>query len=96
MYGSIFTLKVKSGHEEELLNLFKSYDQDRPKGGIAWFVLNADSKEEWVGVAVFASKEEYVANAERPEQHENFVQMMEHLESEPEWTDGEFLIGETY
>ncbi|MBR73845.1 MAG: hypothetical protein CL872_02760 [Dehalococcoidaceae bacterium] len=96
MYGSIFTLKVKSGHEEELLNLFKSYDQDRPKGGVAWFVLNADSKEEWVGVAVFASKEEYVANAERPEQHENFVQMMEHLESEPEWTDGEFLIGETY
>jgi len=96
MYGSIFTLKVKSGHEEELLNLFKSYDQDRPKGGIAWFVLNADSKDEWVGVAVFASKEEYVANAERPEQHENFVQMMEHLESEPEWTDGEFLIGETY
>ena len=96
MYGSIFTLKVKSGHEEELLNLFKSYDQDRPKGGIAWCVLNADSKEEWVGVAVFASKEEYVANAERPEQHENFVQMMEHLESEPEWTDGEFLIGETY
>ena len=96
MYGSIFTLKVKSGHEEELLNLFKSYDQDRPKGGVAWFVLNADSKEEWVGVAVFASKEEYVANTERPEQHENFVQMMEHLESEPEWTDGEFLIGETY
>ena len=96
MYGSIFTLKVKSGHEEELLNLFKSYDQDRPKGGIAWFVLNADSKDEWVGVAVFASKEEYVANAERPEQHENFVQMMEHLESEPEWTDGEFLIGATY
>ena len=96
MYGSIFTLKVKSGHEEELLNLFKSYDQDRPKGGVAWIVLNADSKEEWVGVAVFASKEEYVANAERPEQHENFVQMMEHLESEPEWTDGEFLIGETY
>ena len=60
MYGSIFTLKVKSGHEEELLNLFKSYDQDRPKGGVAWFVLNADSKEEWVGVAVFASKEEHV------------------------------------
>ncbi|MDG1990331.1 MAG: hypothetical protein P8J51_03570 [Dehalococcoidia bacterium] len=96
MYGTIFTLKVKSGHEEPLLDLFKSYDQDRPIGGLAWFVLNADSKEEWVGVAVFASKEEYVANAERPEQHENFVQMMEHLESEPDWTDGEFLIGQTY
>ena len=96
MYGSIFSMKVKIGHEDQLLDLFKSYDQDRPKGGVAWFVLNADSKEEWVGVAVFASKEEYVANAERPEQHENFVQMMEHLESEPDWTDGEFLIGETY
>ena len=95
MYGSIFSMKVKIGHEDQLLDLFKSYDQDRPKGGVAWFVLNADSKEEWVGVAVFASKEEYVANAERPEQHENFVQMMEHLESEPTWTDGEYLIGQT-
>tara|TARA_B100000700_G_scaffold146341_1_gene162839 strand:- start:7885 stop:8175 length:291 start_codon:yes stop_codon:yes gene_type:complete len=96
MYGSIFSFKVKNGHEDDLLNLFKSYDQDRPEGGLAWFVLNADSKEEWLGVAVFENKEAYVANAERPEQHENFMQMMEHLESEPEWTDGEFIVGETY
>jgi hypothetical protein len=96
MYGSIFSMKVKNGHEEQLLSLFNSYNESRPDGAVAWFVLNADEKDEWIGVAVFTSKEAYVANANLPEQHDNFVQMMEHLESEPQWTDGEYVIGETY
>ena len=55
MYGSIFSMKVKNGHEEQLLSLFNSYNESRPDGAVAWFVLNADEKDEWIGVAVFTS-----------------------------------------
>ena len=47
-----------------------------------------------IGVAVFRDKEAYVANANRPEQHESFMKIMDHLASEPDWTDGEYVIGE--
>ena len=50
-----------------------------------------DKNADLVGVAVFESKEAYVANANDPEQHEAFTKMMEHLEAEPSWTDGEYI-----
>ena len=43
---------------------------------------------------IFESKEAYVANANRPEQHESFLKMMEHLASEPTWNDGTYVIAE--
>ena len=42
----------------------------------------------------FKDKEAYVANAQSPEQHERYLQMIEHLESEPEWQDGEIITEE--
>ncbi len=95
MYGTIFTLKIKPGHHEQLLDVFKELsDSPKPAGGVAWFVMKPDDKEEWTGVAVFESKEAYVANANRPEQHESFLKMMEHLASEPTWNDGTYVIAE--
>jgi len=32
-------------------------------------------------------------NNMKPEQHENFTNMMQYLASEPEWNDGKYLIG---
>ena len=94
MYGSIFNLNIKSGHEDKLLGLMKEESTSPPDGMVAWFVMKPDDKDEWVGVAIFKNKEAYVANANRPEQHESFLKMMEHLESEPMWTDGTYVIGE--
>tara|TARA_Y100000758_G_C15779001_1_gene322602 strand:- start:207 stop:500 length:294 start_codon:yes stop_codon:yes gene_type:complete len=94
MYGTIFKMKVKPGHEDQLLTILDS-SETQPDGGVAWFLMNPDSESEWIGVAVFDSKESYLANANNPKQHEMFLKMMEHLESEPTWTDGEYLIGQT-
>ena len=93
MYGTIFELNIKDGHHEALL---KEINQDKrfPKGMKAWFIMNPNEQKEWIGVAIFESKEAYVANAESPEQHEQFLKLMEHLESEPSWTDGEFVFGQ--
>ena len=94
MYGTIFKMKVKLGHEDQLLTILDS-SETQPDGGVAWFLMDPDSESEWIGVAVFDSKESHLANANNPEQHEMFLKMMEHLESEPTWTDGEYLIGQT-
>ena len=93
MYGTIFKLKIKPGHHEQLLDVFKELsDAPKPAGGVAWFVMKPDDKEDWIGVAVFDSKESHVNNSNRPEQHQMFLKMMEHLESEPEWTDGTYEV----
>ena len=94
MYGTIFNLKIKPGHEGELLKELNEEASDKPDGMVAWFVMNPDNNNDWIGVAVFESKQAYIANANRPEQHQAFLKMMEHLESEPIWTDGEYVIGE--
>ena len=41
--------------------------------------MNPDSENEWIGVAVFDSKEAHLANANTPKQHEMFLQMMDIL-----------------
>ena len=91
MYGTIFNLNIKSGHHEALIKIFT--EQDPPAGMVAWFVMNPDAQESWIGVAVFEDKETYVANAESPQQHESFLKIMGHLESEPTWTDGTYVDG---
>tara|TARA_S200000501_G_C20274224_1_gene504235 strand:+ start:248 stop:535 length:288 start_codon:yes stop_codon:yes gene_type:complete len=93
MYGSIFNLKPKKGKKDDLINHLKN-DEDRPEGGIAWYVLNPDNDGDLVGIAIFKDKESYVKNAERPEQHESFMKMMDLLDEEPFWNDGNFVIGE--
>ena len=93
MFGTIFNLKIKSGHEDALLRYFR--ENETPDGMVAWFVMDPDDKDEWIAVAVFESKDKYVANASSAAQHVSFLKMMEHLESEPEWIDGEYVVGET-
>ena len=53
--------------------------------------MDADPNELYL-VAMFSSKEAYVANANSPEQHEMFTQMMAFLEAEPEWHDGAVVM----
>ena len=61
---------------------------------IAWFLMKPDNKnEDLIGVDIFESKQTHLANANSPEQNESFTKIMKHLESEPKWTDVEYIIG---
>jgi len=44
---------------------------------------------------VFKDKESYFANAERPETHQEYLEMLEHLQEEPEWQDGAVIVART-
>ena len=43
MYGTIFTMKVKAGHEDRLLGVLNSREEP-PAGGISWFLMNPDNQ----------------------------------------------------
>ena len=90
MYGTIFTMKVKAGHKDQLIEVFNSR-QEPPAGGVAWFLMNPDTQSELIAVAVFGSKEAKDANGNDPNQHKMFQKIMGHLESEPTWVDGEYV-----
>lgn len=92
MYGTIFNLRVKQGHEDEFLKLMEA--EESPEGMVAWFVMKPDEKKDWIGIAIFENKEAHLANANSSKQNESFLKMMNYLESEPTWTDGNYVIGE--
>ena len=76
MYGTIFNLNVKKGHKDELIIMMKENDR-MPDGMGAWFLMNPDDDgKDMVGVAIFKNKEAHLANANNPDQHDYFVEMM--------------------
>ena len=92
MYGTVFSMTVKKGHKEKLIKAIGS--DEYPPGMVCWFLLDPDnSSENMTGVAVFKDKESYIENANRPEQHEQYMRIVEHIEGEPVWTDGEIVQG---
>ena len=68
--------------------------EESPEGMIALFVMKPDEKKDWIGIAIFENKEAHLPNANSSKQNESFLKMMNHLESEPTWTDGNYVIGE--
>ena len=92
MYGTFFRMKVKAGHEDQLLDSLGSH---KPQRMIGWFMMKPDNPEEdFIGCAIFEDKEAHLDNANSPEQNEVFNNVMKHLQSEPSWIDGEYIAGE--
>ena len=47
--------------------------------------------QDMIMIGIFDNKELYRKNADDPDQDRWFRRIMEHLESEPDWHDGEFI-----
>ena len=93
MYGTVAHIRVKAGHGDELKGLMHDWNTERrPKvsGAMSGYLYQLDrDPQDWIMVALFQDKESYVANAEDPEQDQWFRKLMEHLDGEPQWHDGE-------
>lgn len=93
MYGTIFRFQPKAGSEAELLRQFnEEVGASRlPGAGMkASYVFKLDNGG-YMGVAVFDSKEKYVANANDPRQDEWYRKFRALLDADPEWNDGEVV-----
>jgi hypothetical protein len=88
MYGTIARIKVKPGMLERLM----AWGQEQPADAGAMLIYQSDHdpNELWLVIAA-ESREAYRARSESPEQHEQYLQMMQYLAAEPEWHDGEVV-----
>ncbi|UCC87713.1 MAG: antibiotic biosynthesis monooxygenase [Anaerolineales bacterium] len=93
MYGTVARFQVKPGMAEALEQLGRDMAADPSPGFVARYVYRMDNNPDEFYVAVmYESREAYFANANSPEQHEQFLEMMELLAAEPEWHDGEVVF----
>jgi quinol monooxygenase YgiN len=87
MYGTIARMRIKPGALEGLMR-WGEQQEDGP-GLIALHVFQMDADPNELYLVVVAENEEiYRANANSPEQHQSFLEMMQFLVAEPEWHDG--------
>jgi hypothetical protein len=65
----------------------------RPAGYIGSYVFRSDqdANELWL-VVMFETKAAYMANADSPEQDEEFRRLMKYFSADPEWHDGEIIF----
>ncbi len=98
MYGSIFRMRIKPAREEDAVALFDEWWRARgPRvpGVIASYLLRPDREtNEALGVAIFADRASYHANASDPDQDQWYRRLRDTLEDEPQWEDGEFIRAE--
>lgn len=90
MYGTIAKLKAKKGSLEQIRKMEMGR---RPAGYIGSYMFQSDASQDelWL-VAIFKDKATYIANAESPEQDQEFQNLMQYLTAEPEWHDGEVVF----
>ncbi len=91
MYGTVGKFKIKEGMAETAIK-----DMDREEIGEGYighimYQMDNDSNE-FIFAVVFESKEAYHANAQRPETHQEFEKMMQYVDGEIHWNDGEIVF----
>lgn len=95
MYGSIFRMRVKPGREGEAAALFDEWWSERAPGvpgAVAGYVLRPDREGgDLLGVAIFADRASYQANAADPGQDRWYQRLRDTLEADPQWEDGEYI-----
>src|SRR5919109_888184 len=95
MYGTVARMRVKPGMADRLQEMMQSEESRLAEAGFVGtyiYRMDADPNEYYMAV-LFDSKEAYTRNADSPEQDASYQRMLEFLESEPEWHDGEIVYG---
>jgi quinol monooxygenase YgiN len=89
MYGTVAKFKAKKGALEAL----KQMEERTPSGFVRSIVYRLDKDpNEFILVVIFKDKESYFANAESPQQHEEYMRFRAQLKADPEWNDGEIVF----
>jgi quinol monooxygenase YgiN len=92
MFGTVARYRIKPGSEQRFMDEMSGFEENAPPGWVYTTVFRSkqDPNEIWMSV-VFESEEAYKKNADSPEMDRQYRQMLEHLQGEPEWHDGEVI-----
>ena len=98
MYGTVAKMRLKPNHEEHVQALNDEFAAERGRrisGYVGSYVFRPDNNPgQLILVAIFSDRETYRANADDPEQDRWYRRMREHLDADPEWTDGEVVFAD--
>jgi quinol monooxygenase YgiN len=92
MFGTVARYRVKPGHVEQFMKEMGKFEGDPPAGWVyhTVFAGKDNPNELWMSV-VFENEAAYKKSADSPEMDRQYRQMLEHLEGEPEWHDGNVI-----
>jgi antibiotic biosynthesis monooxygenase (ABM) superfamily enzyme len=93
MYGTVARARIKPENRQAFLDAISMQEQAQVPGYRKAWVMFPDQGDEVVFAVFFQDFASYWANAEDPAQDERYRSFRQHLESDPEWTDGEWLEG---
>ena len=91
-FGTVARYRVKPGHLEQLLDEMRSFESAPPAGWIytTLFQSASDPDEVWMSTA-FEDEQRYRENADSAAMDERYRGLLEHLQGEPEWHDGQVV-----
>jgi len=92
MFGTVARMRAKPGMESKLEELSRQFESRHVDGWLSTTIYRAkeNPNEFWLSV-VFRDEASYTKNADDPVQDRWFREMMQMLEAEPEWHDGEVV-----
>jgi hypothetical protein len=92
VYGTLGRMTPKTGKRDELVAMMSSPPTGAAANGYrGGYVLKADEGDDVVVAVMYDDRDAYFAMVHDPQTDENFGRIMELLEGEPTWTDGEWL-----
>ncbi|MFN8378337.1 MAG: hypothetical protein U0452_06650 [Anaerolineae bacterium] len=93
MYGTIARLHIRPGMHEAFMAWASTTTTMRMiPGHMESLVYQMDADPSLLTlVVIFKDRDSYQANASSPEQHAEYLTMMEFLTEEPEWNDGDII-----
>ncbi len=92
MYGTVARTRLKPGMDKRMQALMDGFNSLNVPGyvGTALYKMDSDPNEYYMAV-FFKDKDSYSANADSPEQDARYREMLELMDGEPEWHDGEIV-----
>ena len=96
MYGTVAKMKIKPGMADKLTALMEVQEREIPGAQEIYIYQMDENPDVFFMAVVFKDKESYFENANSDEQDEDFQDIMQFLEEEPEWHDGEIIYYRDY
>ena len=92
VYGTVGRFKIKPENREKLREtLSRQRNADIPGFRMSWLMFPENRQDEGVLVVQFEDRDSYWKNANDPEQDKRYREFSQHFESEPEWSDGDWI-----
>ncbi|HEX9124317.1 MAG TPA: antibiotic biosynthesis monooxygenase [Actinomycetota bacterium] len=90
MFGTVGRMRIKPGKVEDLVKHFMDPAGTGSRGFRGSHVLVSEDGDEAVVAVLFEDKDSYFEMVHDPRTEAAYPRLLELVEGEPEWTDGEW------